>query len=235
MLGSVGILYNSSSELIGNFDRTEPWSFECWFYQTSLKGCALASNMTADSARRGWMVTLYTGRNIGMVLSNTDGSNFLAVRTASSQYVLNAWNHVVYTYDGSSTPSGIKCYINGVSKTLSTLGNTLTGTIKSNNKLWLGHSNVYPYLNGRLDEVVIYKKVLTSAEVSQRYNSGNGTESLFSIGSAYVQFHLNETSGTVATDNVGGKNGVLINNPSWGVGKLNNCIYLNGTQFIEVA
>lgn len=233
MLGPMGILlYNS--EITGNFERDESWSFECWFYQTSLKSCALASNMLADASKRGWMVTLYTGRNVGMALSNTDGSNYLAVRTGSAQYTYNTWNHLVFTYSGTSLPTGFKCYINGSSKTLNTLGSSLTGTIKPNNKLWLGHSNVYPYLNGRLDEVAIYKRVLSASEVLQRYNAGVGTENLF--GSAYVQYHLNESSNNQVVDSVGGKNGLLINSPSLSTGKLNNGIYLNGSsQYIEIS
>lgn len=216
--------------LLGNFERSESWSFECWFYQTSIKSAALISNTNADM--RGWLVTLYTGRNIGMALSNTNGSNFLAVRTASAQYTYNTWNHVVFTYNGTSTPSGIKCYINGAAKTLSTLGDTLTASIKSDSQLWLGHSNVYPYLNGRLDEVVLYDRVLTQTEVSQRYNSGAGTSALF--GSAYLHYPLND-SDILVTETQRKKHGEVINSATWGNGKVGNGIQLNGSnQYIEL-
>jgi len=215
--------------MVGSFERTDEWSFECWFYQTATKSCALASNMQSDATMRGWIVTLYTGRNIGMILSSDNSSsNFLGVRTAASMYAFNSWNHVIFTYNGSITPAGFKCYVNGSSKTLSTLGNSLTSTIKSNNDLLLGHSPVYPYLNGRLDEVVIYTRVLTQTEVNQRYNAGVGTSNLF--GTTYSHYLLNETTNPIVIDAVGGRNGITIGSPTWGSGKIGNAVYLNGSS-----
>jgi hypothetical protein len=91
--------------------------------------------------------------------------------------------------------------------------------------------NSYPYggFPGRIDEVVIYDRVLAASEVTQRYNAGVGTETLF--GTAYLQYHLNESSGTVVNDSSGNlRNGITVGNPPWIAGKINGCLQLNGSS-----
>jgi hypothetical protein len=222
-------------EIIGNFERNVPFSVECWFYQTSMKACGLVNHMGPSPLLRGWLLQTWTGRNIGLSLCSDNGANnFINCRTASGIFAFNTWVHIIFTYNGSSLASGIKGYVNGAVKTLSVVGDNLTATIQNSEKLRIGTSYGAGNLPGRIDEVIIYPRVLTASEVAQRYAAGAGTETLF--GPAYLQYHLNEATGIAVSDSSGNmRHGQTVNSPAWIAGKLNNCLQLDGsTQSIEV-
>lgn len=226
---------NSLSTNIGNFERTDAFSVECWFYQTTMKSGSLVSHGTSSPLLRGWILQTWTGRNVGLSLCSDNGTaNYLNARTASSIFPFNTWTHVIFTYNGNGLASGVKGYINGTARTLSVPANTLSGTIANSDPLWIGRSHPYGYFPGRIDEVVIYDRVLSASEVVQRYNSGVGTETAF--GSTYLHYHLNESVGNIAIDSSDNLvHGTLQNNPIRNTGKLGNCIYLNGSsQYIEI-
>lgn len=91
---------------------------------------------------------------------------------------LNAWNHVVATYSGSGTEAGISIYINGVLST----GNSSVGigSYTAMNNL-TGDCVFGAYANangnafvGSLDEIGLWSKKLTQAQVTSLYNSGAG-------------------------------------------------------------
>jgi len=234
MMQSRGVISYPAGNPLGNFERTDSFSVELWFYQTTMKSGSLVGHMGPSPLLRGWLCQSWTGRNLGLSLcSDNGGPNYLNVRTASSIFPFNTWTHAVFTYNGTSLPTGVKIYVNGTSRTLSTVGNSLTGTILNSEPVWIGYSHPYGGFPGRIDEVVIYDRVLAAAEVTQRYNAGVGTETLF--GTAYLQYHLNESSGTVVPDSSGNlRHGVTVGSPSWIAGKINNCLQLNGSsQYVQ--
>jgi hypothetical protein len=153
----------------------------------------------------------------------------LHVITGPNLFSFGAWTHVVCTYNGNSRTSGIKWYVNNSLKPLTVVRDTLTGSILNQGPLVSGYSQLTGYLKGRLDELTIYNRALSATEVSQRYNAGAGTESLF--GPAYLQYHLNESSGTAVADSSGNsRHAITQNGPTWMAGKLNNCLNLNGVN-----
>lgn len=85
-----------------------------------------------------------------------------------TQLELNTWYNVIVTFDGSI----IKLYVNGVLGSSTTEG---TAEIVTNNHLYIGGSGTVwasPfYLNGKIDDILLYNRVLSSSEVSDIYNS----------------------------------------------------------------
>jgi len=87
-------------------------------------------------------------------------------------------------------------------------------------------------------------KALSGNEVNYAFSNGadytydsnkiivnGGIAKLVGMVGVYTQYHLNESSGTTATDSSGnGRNGTTVNNPSWVAAKLNNGLQLNGTN-----
>ena len=81
------------------------------------------------------------------------------------------WYHVVLTHD---LASGGSLYINGVLiSSLNTAGALCTTT----NNLFFGCDNMsgalWRFLNGKLDDIAIYNRVLTTLEIQQLYSLGN--------------------------------------------------------------
>jgi hypothetical protein len=82
------------------------------------------------------------------------------VGASSTTLPANQWSHVAVTYNGSS----MQLYVNG-----SAVGSptTISGTINSgSNTLWIGGNNAAgEYFQGRIDEMRIYNRALSSSEV----------------------------------------------------------------------
>ena len=96
-----------------------------------------------------------------------------------------AWSHLVFTYKASTHT--VECYVNGTSVgTAST--NTPTSIANCNADFRLGggynFNNTGPYdpYVGKMDEVTVWSRVITSAEVTTLYNSGTPLAYPFSGG-----------------------------------------------------
>lgn len=86
------------------------------------------------------------------------------------------WVHVVGTYDGSNTAAGMKIYYDGVLQALSTGGGgTYNGMQLTTSNLDIGNGGGNSY-SGQLDEVSMFDKELTQAEVTELYNLGNPSD-----------------------------------------------------------
>ncbi|MFH1904282.1 MAG: LamG domain-containing protein [bacterium] len=96
--------------------------------------------------------------------------------TASSTPLENAgWHHVAFTADRDSS-TGLKFYIDGTEPTYSTQEDptALTGDISNSEPVVIGKNNLSPantYFNGAIDEVRIYRRVLSSDEVADLADS----------------------------------------------------------------
>jgi Concanavalin A-like lectin/glucanases superfamily len=86
----------------------------------------------------------------------------------------NTWYHVVAVYDGGTTNSSIKLYLNGVrvddadggSGTFVSLANTASiFTVGAT-----GDDYSYPFA-GKIDDARVYNRALSATEVKQLYNA----------------------------------------------------------------
>ena len=114
------------------------------------------------------------------------------------------------TYDGSTKT----IYLNGssVASTLNNSGNVhydgsgthFIGSSKGSEEFW----------NGKIDDVAIWQRTLSSSEVSNLYNSGNGaivTNSANSLTNSLISYWNFDTgSGTNVTDWQSGNDGTIV-------------------------
>jgi hypothetical protein len=90
---------------------------------------------------------------------------------------LNQWKHLVFT---SSSTAGEAIYVNGV---LMATNSTIGGICNSTNPVYFGAgfdgnwNMIHRFLNGKLDDIGIWNRVLTLCEINQLY-----TASVFTIG-----------------------------------------------------
>lgn len=86
--------------------------------------------------------------------------------------VANQTYHIVITQQGTNNPI---FYINGSAHTTSTVGSGGTTGLPTNVPLNIGYAaNPGTYLYGKIDEVGFWNGILTSSQVSELYNNGNG-------------------------------------------------------------
>lgn len=164
-----------------NFDRTTPFSFSCWVKRTSNN---TSNQMIFSHANYGgtWvgyslMINTLSGlEKLQLNMTNTSTAGIVMVTTNGLD---TNWNHIVVTYDGSSSYLGVKIYINGVSETLVNTGTTLTGTIQNTEMFQIGSwGNTYQEgrFQGTIDEFGVWNRALSDTDVIALDNSAAGKQ-----------------------------------------------------------
>jgi hypothetical protein len=91
-------------------------------------------------------------------------------RLEAAALATGAWTHVAVTL-GANT--GV-LYLNGVEAARNTAMTLTPGSLGATNQNWVGRSQYSgdPYLDGAVDSLRLYSRVLTAAEVSNLYSTG---------------------------------------------------------------
>ena len=195
------------------FERTNTFSFSAWINpDTTTTGYILGKYETS----RGYIVG-FEGSNYLYFQVMNSGSNRVRVRT-STTFSTSTLYHVIITYDGSSSASGVKIYINGTSDTLTTLQDNLTGTVLKSVGFSIGDlgdgATSVPF-NGKIDKVIVYNDVVTGGEVTTIYNYGREI-GLIGIGNEVSQWELDTLN---PSDEIGSNDGTSVNMDSSNIGR----------------
>jgi len=132
--------------------------------------------ITTDVATSGRGFTIYFDTS-GWGMTNTvftwvhDGSTIRVVSADNGAITTGVWYHIVVTWDNSSNT--LNLYLNGSNvnniKSSGTPGNMAL------NEFVIGfNTGQQNYFGGIVDEVGFWKRVLTTDEISDLYNSGDG-------------------------------------------------------------
>lgn len=157
---------------IASFARAQAFSAELWYKGTGAG--TLIGRRQNGGLYRGWDI-MYSAGKLYFYFASTTVSNMISVYTTVT-IDDDAWHHIAVTYAGTSLASGVNIYVDGVLKTPTIQYNTLSDTATTTTYLHLGARAGSNIMQGTYDEVVIYDRVITPAEVTARYNSGSGTE-----------------------------------------------------------
>jgi hypothetical protein len=184
------------------------FSFEVWVNPTN----TLGTNPRCFSLVSGGLNLQAGYRNSTMLPFVRINNVTYSITTALST---GTWQHVVYKSSGGT----ITIYVNGTE--YSTTAGGVPSANSTNSAIGFGNGGTGP--NGLLDEAVLYNRALTSTEVTGRYNSGTGTESLSGSGwdvtsAAVSQWHLNEASWVSSTITANGGAGGTYNNNATAAG-----------------
>ncbi|MEA2700232.1 MAG: hypothetical protein QOI66_4503 [Myxococcales bacterium] len=99
-----------------------------------------------------------------------DGTNQSEVSSAAGALPDGVWTHIAATYDPTAASLQQKIYINGVLSGTGTFTNALGYDTTSTGDLYLGQAGRgNQYFNGALDEIRIYKRALSAAEIYSLY------------------------------------------------------------------
>src|SRR3989338_5502171 len=160
-----------------NFERTDSFSLSSWISMNALPAFQyrfVGRQSETASYNRGYILEIDSTGNFHFSLqSDSNPANLLRVKTSSTFTSLGVFYNVVVTYNGSSAPSGVHIYVNGVDQALTTVTNSLTTSTQDaavpfhigNRDSATGGS----VMNGKIDEVRIYNRALSSSEVERLY------------------------------------------------------------------
>lgn len=180
--GNVGqaMFFNGTTDYVkmGNvlaFERTNPFSVSVWAKRNILGiNQRFLGKMKNSAGNRGWVLQFGSTNKVSLALNNTSGTNSLVVDTTSTFTDTIDWHHYVVTYDGSSSPSGVFIYVDGVRQGTSASFNSLSATmVDASISFQIGARDGAgsPFI-GSLDEVRVYNRTLSSVEAKQLYNMG---------------------------------------------------------------
>jgi len=162
-----------------NFERTDSLSIEAWINFTDVSNHRMiVTKMGGSTAFRGYEFWVgqtgyaWTGRLTFALMSDYGTNNYLHAR-GDIVVADGNWHHVAVTYDGSSSTSGVKFYVDGKQDTTTSIYNSLSATTVSTAPFNIGarYSSVY-FFNGIIDEARVSNIVRSSDDIRLAYQYG---------------------------------------------------------------
>tara|TARA_R110000823_G_scaffold311529_1_gene437266 strand:+ start:1208 stop:2677 length:1470 start_codon:yes stop_codon:yes gene_type:complete len=164
-----------------DFERTDPFSVSIWVkYPNNTNKMLISKGQDPVSGTPSvpkigigiWTQADYINFELGA------STQSLRIRISSTGIDDDTWHHLTFTYDGSSSASGARIYVDSALTTPSTVVDTLSSeTILNNYAVLIGASgNGTRMFTGVLDDLRIYSRELDQNEVNVIYNGGTGTE-----------------------------------------------------------
>jgi hypothetical protein len=148
---------------LGDFDTGDSFSYGCWIKPKGNANGAPITKMNDRNAYRGYDMLFGNGR-LSVHIVSTWPSNAIKVNTKGT-LKKDAWQHVFVTYDGSSKAAGVKIYFDGKPQEWTVEQDRLSATIRTKSPFHIGRRNPGGPFNGLIDDVRVYDRSLTEAEV----------------------------------------------------------------------
>jgi hypothetical protein len=174
--GQSGGIINFNSIL--SFERTDTFSLESWVKFTSAVNQAVIARQINSGTFEGYALVLAVGK----ARFTLRDKNNISISVESSMTINdNIFHHIVVTYDGLSSHTGMKVFVDNVDVTTNVVTGTLTGSIQNTVNVQIsgrGGNNLELRIGTVVDEALIYSRELTPAEIAFRWNSGAGTQQI---------------------------------------------------------
>ncbi|MCA9269218.1 MAG: DUF1553 domain-containing protein, partial [Planctomycetales bacterium] len=148
---------------VANFERTDAFSYGAWIRPPGGAGGAALARMDDGAAYRGFDLYVSGGR-VSVHIIHSWPSNAVKVTTEQALKP-DQWQHVFMTYDGSSKAAGITIYFDGVKQKWNIEQDGLRDTIRTEKTLYVGRRNPGSPFRGDIDDVRVYARQLSEAEV----------------------------------------------------------------------
>lgn len=170
-------------------------SVEAWVNSTYLTAPGAYGYIVSKGAAdyRGASYALVTSNHSGLWFYIGNGSAFQYSPDPGSAIWDGNWHHVIGTYDGSY----VRLYVDGVEVgNGARLDNALGFGLPNTNDLFIGTYNGLPgyTFNGRIDEVSVFNRALSAAEVRARFDAAVAGEPTSGPG-VYVNLQTGQATG----------------------------------------
>ena len=158
--------YRAENDASLNFGSGD-FTIQVWANHNSVDHEQILIEKFSDDSGPGWTLSAMTD---GRLMLYGDGlSNYLY--PSETVLTVGSWNHIIAQRDGSS----LELFVNGSSVGSLTISGSITS---SSNGVLVGRRNEADgrdfSTNGRLDEVAVWSRALSSDEITALYNDGVG-------------------------------------------------------------
>ena len=172
-------------ENINSFERTDNFSYSFW--------------MNTDSSTNNLFIMAKTPWGVfhGMEAFISNGKLYMYLIGASEQIYARStnvvttgnWIHITITYDGSSLPSGIKIYLNGVEESVPSGGSLTTSIVNSNNFQISGRAGNHNCFDGLIDDFLVFDRALSTEEISALYDASDYSDNFTDLDVGSYDFY----------------------------------------------
>jgi hypothetical protein len=162
-----------NTNTVFDFQPTNPFSVSFWVDLVSVgSNQMLVTNQFEGGDFQGWGIFQSSSGTIGFdMVQDLSPVRYLGVRTPAST-LGTSLKHVLVTKASGNDVSTVKIYVDGVSQTLTSLFNNLSGTITYSSDLRFGNRGDSYNMNGLLRNAGIWNIELTSGDATFLYNGG---------------------------------------------------------------
>lgn len=188
---------------VAGFGFYDAFTAGCWIQPGDLRGGTIVSKMVDTSEGTGWSLNLIKGKlQVHLTLRWLDDA--LRVE-ASDPLVADKWQHVMFTYDGSRSASGVTILVDGKAVPTRILLDELNQNFVANEPLRIGGGNGPDgRFHGLIDEVRIYSTALDAeaamsqavstpiAEIAGRPAAQRSPADNFKLRQYFLEHHLPE-------------------------------------------
>jgi concanavalin A-like lectin/glucanase superfamily protein/PASTA domain-containing protein/Big-like domain-containing protein/purple acid phosphatase-like protein/lysyl oxidase len=161
------LVFDGSDDIVtvndaNTLDLTNALTLEAWVYPTTLSGWRTA---LLKERPGGLAYALYAHDNVPRPAGYVNVGGVDQAAVGATALPLNAWSHLATTYDGAM----LRLFVNAVQVGSAAVSG---GAAVSANQLSIGGNTVWgEYFSGELDEIRIYNRALTQAEIQIDMNA----------------------------------------------------------------
>lgn len=153
-----------------DFDGDQAFSISAWVQMEPGAQGTIVAKMNDNPDYSGWGIDVYEGRLIANIISDFRQAD--ARQQVSRPMSFGAeWRHVVWTYDGSRDAKGTKLLIDGKEEAVTVAGASVKGIVKNGWPFLLGARNGKQLFRGKMDDVRVYRRVLSADEIARLLSS----------------------------------------------------------------
>lgn len=151
------------------------FSFSLWVNPTAISGIAsMINTYTSTGGNKGFYTRYTSGGGVETYAFNSSGTAIInGAGTLGGTISAGVWQMITITLDGSN----IRTYKNGYLENTTGYSGVIafdTTTYPSIGCLHYAPLTYAYFVNGKIDEVNIWNRALTSTEITDLYNSGTG-------------------------------------------------------------
>jgi hypothetical protein len=165
-----GYLRAAGSTSINAIETADKFSFSMWFKNQNADPNAVFALIDKynELNDKGWEVFVAQDF-IEFIVGTTNTIGYVAGNDCTPTIGVDQWLHLVFTYDKAATKG--KLYIGGTQVCDRTINVDITTTNNGPFYIGLSRNGDDEYTTGRFDDVGLWDRVLTAAEVTQLYES----------------------------------------------------------------
>ena len=202
---SKNFIVNTTDFNFGDTTTDFPFSISCWLNPDDIS--SFRAIATGQGASFMYSLFLDSGRITFRLYDG--GSTPYITRSYNVALSINTWHHIVATYDGSSSSTGLSIYLNGTKVDNTTANSGTYVAMHPYGTLAIGLLSGGNRFSGKIDELAIYQDELTATEVADLYNGGvfdkasNLIDTTNLVSEWSFDDHSGVTSGTIGKDGFG--------------------------------